>query len=200
MQTYKTLIILDWDDTLFPTTWSLQNNIDYSNNTGKTKKYFTILDNTLYQLLSNLLRYGQIIIITNATTGWIHTSCEFIPKTCNLIKEYINIESARDIYQNVYPDEMSQWKLLLFNDIAHRHNKLYKYQNIISIGDAKYEFDALTNLYNKDSYFGNRLLKSVRFVTTPSFDTLIDELIILNKCIDNIYKNKQHMDMMFNKL
>lgn len=197
MQTYKTLIILDWDDTLFPTTWAVQNNIEYNT---KTEKYFAILDKTLYSLLSKLLRYGQIIVITNATRDWIFTSCESIPKTRTLIKDYVVIRSARDLYQNKYPDDMSMWKTLLFNNVANEHGKIHKYQNIISVGDAKYEFDALTNLYDKNSYLGRRLLKSIRLLTTPSFEVLIDELLIINKCIDTIYGTKKHMDLVFHSI
>ena len=45
-----TLIILDWDDTLFPTSWISKNNIEFLSNENKDLLYnkFLIFDHKLY--------------------------------------------------------------------------------------------------------------------------------------------------------
>ena len=61
----STLIILDWDDTLFPTSWVNKNNIEILNNTDVLyKKYFKNIDISLLKLFKILSQCGDIIIIT----------------------------------------------------------------------------------------------------------------------------------------
>ena len=48
----KTLIILDWDDTLFPTTWVTTNDIDVKNlqdTSPTTVKYFAMVDTEVFE-------------------------------------------------------------------------------------------------------------------------------------------------------
>ena len=188
----KTLIILDWDDTLFPTSWSIRNNIDFTKKEVRDKYivFFAKLDLLLYKLFINLLRYGQIYIVTNAMTKWIVSSSRILPFTQKLLKFRVNIMSARDLHQNSYPNDSFMWKKLVFEDII---NNNVKANNIISIGDAEYEYKALINLHEND----NRLLKAIKFVQNPSFDTVIDQLQVLKKSIKLIVANNDHMDLLF---
>ena len=65
----KSIFILDWDDTLYPTS---------SIGVNQSKKLHD-LDDALYRLLSKLLRIGQIIIITNASVAWVESSSKRFP-------------------------------------------------------------------------------------------------------------------------
>lgn len=198
MKEYKTLIILDWDDTLFPTTWFVKNNINLNNN--KQNQYivfFSRLDSLLSQLLSKLIKYGQVVIVTNATSKWIFLSSNLLPNTQKLIKEKILIVSAREFYQEKYPDQMILWKKLIFKQLVSNYFLDHLLQNIISIGDADYEFYALIDLYNEHSFIKNRLLKTVRFLKEPSFEDLIDELDVLNASLHKLLVSNKHMDLKF---
>ena len=59
--------------------------------------------------------------------------------------EKINIISARGNFQGIFPN-MMDWKKEAFK-VA----KSQKYINVISVGDAHYEYNALIGLYNKDN-------------------------------------------------
>jgi len=194
----KTLIILDWDDTLFPTTWILKNNIDVNNGEIKNKYivYFAELDNVLYKVLINLMKYGTVTIVTNAMTKWVFLSSDIIPNTRNLIKKYIKIISARDMYQKKIP-EMEKWKKLVFEQVVTDHfmNKHF-IENIISVGDAKYEFNALVDLHSNFKK-KKRFLKSIRFMSSPTYESLIDQLEVLNNCVHKVCTSKKHMDLLF---
>mgnify|MGYP003704592463 CR=1 FL=1 len=54
----NTLFILDWDDTLFPTSWFIHNNINLHNSYMRNLyiSYFIELDNVLYKLLKKLIK------------------------------------------------------------------------------------------------------------------------------------------------
>jgi hypothetical protein len=198
----KTLIILDWDDTLFPTSWIVENNIDMTN-TNIQYKYqmlFSKLDNILYKLITTLLKYGTVIIVTNAIKKWISISSSVLPNTQKLIKDNVYIFSARELYQEQYPNEMTLWKKMIFKKIVSQYFLENCIQNIISVGDADHEFLALTDLYDINSIKKIKLLKSIRFMAAPSFDSLIDELQVLNNCLQQICTQKKHMDLKFEDL
>ena len=199
MNKYKTLIIFDWDDTLFPTTWLVKNNIELINEQMQNKYIVTFskLDNLLYKLLSSITKYGKVIIVTNAVYKWIDISLIMLPNTKQLIKRNIPIISAQDHYQEKYPGKMEYWKKMTFQTLTFNHFNTYPFQNIISIGDAEHEFNALINLYNENSVTKKKLLKTLRFIREPSFDALIDQLEVLNNCHLKIVSSKKHMDLFF---
>lgn len=196
---YKTIIIFDWDDTLFPTTWVVKNNINLADDNVKNKfiVYFSKLDMLLYKIFSECMKYGTIFIVTNASFRWAMTSSNILPNTQKLFDKYIKVISARDIYQEQYPTEISMWKKLTFQDLVSKYFNKFPFQQIISIGDADHEFYALTDLYNESSLTKKRLLKTVRLIREPQFDFLIDQLEVLEKSIHKILKSKNHMDLTF---
>ena len=199
MNKYKSLIILDWDDTLFPTSWIIKNNIDIDNKQMQNEYivYFLKLDFLVSQLLLNLSKYGQVVIITNASLKWILMSSAILPKTQQVLKTNTLVISARDVYHNKYPENMNMWKKKAFENIVNNYFENYKLQNIVSGGDAEYEFYALTDLYNDQSIANNRLLKTVRFIKNPSFYDLLDQLDVFNKCAQKVLLNMGHLDLKF---
>ena len=85
---YRTLIIFDWDDTLFPTTWLVQNNIDLADKDMQNKYIimFSRLDNLLHRLLLAFSNKGQTVIVTNASIKWIDVALNMLPNTKQIIK------------------------------------------------------------------------------------------------------------------
>lgn len=180
-----TLIFLDWDDTLFPSSWVIQNNIDLINSFNKSKyiPLFKDLDKTIYNFLKNLQKYAKIIIITNALLSWIQYSLDVLPKTSQIITS-IRIISARQLFQNKYSDIM-EWKKQTFKYVINKENNKGKIMNIISIGDAEYEYKALIDLY-KSYKEKKKLLKSIKLINNPTHHMLIDQLNVLNKAVPDI--------------
>lgn len=200
---FRTLIILDWDDTLFPTSWLVKNSINLSDQNMQNKYlvFFSKLDVILYKLLTNLLKHGKVIIVTNAMKKWVYASSKILPSTHDLIQENIKVISARDLHQHNYPNDNFLWKKLVFKQLSveYFNNKNNYIQNIVSVGDAEYEYMALISLH--DSCLPvTRFLKSIRFLSMPSYDTIIDQLEVLNKSVSKFAKNKKNMDLNFNNL
>lgn len=199
MSDLKTLIILDWDDTLFPTSWIVKNSIDLTDPKVQNRylDLFSKLDNLIYRLLKNFLKYGKVVIVTNAMVKWVAVSTEVLPKSKKIINKNIDVISARDMYQKKMPNDMFAWKRLIFERLVMEHfMDKHKVENIISVGDADYEFQALVDLYEN---FKNkrRLLKAIKFLSSPTYDSLVDQLEVLNNSVSQITTSKKHLDLKF---
>lgn len=182
----ESIIIFDWDDTLFPSSYIQENNIKLDNMND-----FIYLDELIESILIHIHKFGKIIIITNGSLKWILFCLNILPKTKNFIKNHVVIISARDRYSHSY--DVDYWKRLSFQDALKKYyNK--KIKNIISIGDAEYELNALANLHSLDPKL---ILKSIKLIRSPSYDDLIAQLILFKKNIMIICLKKSHIDVKF---
>src|SRR5579872_4810964 len=84
----NTLIIIDWDDTLYPTSWTMENNIDLTDPNSRYKyiSHFEHLDNHLSSALGHMKTLGEVLIITNAMPEWVELSLSVLPKTKKCLK------------------------------------------------------------------------------------------------------------------
>lgn len=189
----STLIILDWDDTLFPTNWVIQNNINLeSTSRNQYLVYFHELDKMLYKFLLKAMKLGTVIIVTNAMPNWVNLSSVVVPKTYKLLKK-IEIISARKNYKHM-SDSSMEWKMFAFRDIIDREFQNPSLMNVISIGDAEYEYQALISLNNIKKH-NRKYLKSVKFIKAPTHDILVDQLGVLHDAIAHIWIKEQHLDL-----
>lgn len=196
IQKQHTLIVLDWDDTLFPTSWFNFNQLNLYNgikSDSKIIKYFKNLDIEIFELITTLSKYGEVVIVTNAVPEWIQMSSIVLPQTCNLLKK-IKIYSARKMFQTKYPNEPMKWKELTFKEIISNKYKNGEFANVISVGDAEYEHTALAKLIGYEKNI-SKLLKSVRFVKNPSNNILLEQLSTLKCAIPIISQKTSHMDL-----
>ena len=194
---YSTLIILDWDDTLFPTHWVISNNMNVGNKLLRHKyiDYFKNLDGVLSKFLQKIIKIGKVIIITNALLEWIGLSSDILPKTTQVLK-HIKVISARAKYQPV-SENIMDWKELAFKNEIASEFKTTQPLNVISIGDANYEYKALISLFNWNQHKSEKILKSVKFIKDPHHHTLIEQLKILDSAIIDIVKLNKHLDLKF---
>ena len=190
----RTLILIDWDDTLFPSSWNMYNKINLNSESDKIKYLgdFQKLDFQLAQTLNRISRYGKIIIITNALLDWIKLTLTVLPKTSQML-ENIEIISARERQQNTNPIIM--WKTKTFIDVIKNNSNV---NNIISLGDADYEYKALINLFN-DITIPHKYLKYIKFIKSNNFETAIEQIIFIRKEIKEICKKKRHIDLTFER-
>ena len=196
----STLIILDWDDTLFPTSWITKNNIEiHAIKNKETIEYFNQIDIALNKLFKTMLKCGDILIITNALINWITISSAILPLLSKLLKSTnIKIVSARGEYQQMSDNPMD-WKKIAFERELNIIMKNKLINNVISIGDAEYEYKALINLYRNDKK-NYKLLKSVKFIRYPNNYQLLDQINVLDNAIIDISMKTSHLDLKFNSI
>lgn len=215
------IFIIDWDDTLYPTTWVNKNSIDVGNTNilEEYKIYFLELDKTISSLLKSLNDVGDVWIVTNANINWIKSCLMGLEMTKRtIITNKIRIVSARDSYSS-NSSSPTEWKILTFQDIMEdiinkiiNRVKSNSYINIISIGDAMYEYMALINLDNfiksfvlnkkpkqasNDNGQFKYFLKNIKFIEKPNFDYIIDQMNVLEKNKNNIVNKLEFIDLKF---
>jgi len=191
----NTIIIIDWDDTLYPTSWTVENGIDLADPKSRTKyiKYYEDLDEHLSATLSHMMTLGEVLIITNAALEWIELSVSVLPKTKKCLKN-IDVISARQRYQN--KTKMHEWKKYTFLEEMVKRSKNKKYHNIMSLGDAEFEHNALINLYNLET-LPHKYLKSIKFIKSTEYMTLLEQIIIIRQHIEKLCNAPRHIDMTF---
>lgn len=195
----NTLIILDWDDTLFPSSWVADNSINNLLDPSVRIKYnkkFKEIDRLVSSLLTKAMSLGKTLIITNAMPTWVQLSGSLLRETNKIIKN-IPVISARKDHGHI--KNMKEWKKLSFLQEFKKHVKKRNITNIISIGDAAYEYKALVNLYNHQERHYDRLLKSIQLKRYPSFDTLSEQLSLMNNNIHKICYHRNHLDLEFDQ-
>lgn len=200
-----TYFFIDWDDTLFVTSFCNDKyiNLKSKNDVENYKLFFMELDKSILFLLEKLKLLGTIYIITNASIEWIKTCLEILPLTKKFImNNKIRIMSARDIYSKITNDPQ-QWKINTFQnviDIIFNNKNNNNILNIISIGDAIYEYNSLLNLddYIQVKHKNNKyLLKNIKFIEKPDFNQVADQLKVLSKNVDNISNTFDYVDINF---
>jgi hypothetical protein len=120
-----------------------------------------------------------------------------LPKTYRIINKNINIISARANFQHINQNNMYVWKELAFKKtVMDFYTNQYNIQNIISIGDADYEYKALIKLYDITNT-KKKYLKAIKFLGAPSLDNTITQINILNNNIADICNHQMHLDKTF---
>lgn len=176
----KTIIILDWDNTMLATTSlgvTITQLLDKYVITDYQKKYLHDTSIVIEKLITLLLTYGEINIITASEQGWVEeTMRKFYPNIQHILSK-IKIYSARSLYEKRYPDNPYLWKHKTFEDVLYPYiRKLGLRKNIISIGDSQCERQALLEVA-KGKF--NTVAKSVKLMDNPSYIHIKKQLEII---------------------
>eukprot|EP01084_Bolivina_argentea_P209278 356515_1 len=178
------MAIVDWDDTLIPTTQIFKNK--QSCDEIITIKQLENIGKMVYQLLVKYIAlYGteNMFIVTNATKKWVylsldkmnemykHLQCQskyehlqsqknittyFDAITDLFTSQRINIISGRDLYAKQYPNQPSTWKNLIFKLITD-----YSIKKAIKMSNTKYSVISIGDSMHefKASYNATKILK-----------------------------------------
>lgn len=163
----QTVIIFDWDDTLFPTTYiredlELSWKVPLQRQKGFSAKVLADIESKMQTLADNVIKLlemaneqGHVVLVTLARDPWVNTSCKnFFPSVGSLIEKLgLPIVYAQEGQQIEYnkvqmmeDDEMEKfWAKVKGKAIKRELEKFYSqyegqsWKNIISIGDSDFE-------------------------------------------------------------
>ena len=194
----KTLIIFDFDDTLFCTKYFDTFALSYQDIFACKVSLEEInpclvrelkqLESTIIELFINLQQNYDIIIISNADLKWIN-NC--LTHFLSELKEHINendikIYSAKNMFSKIVKNS-KEWKSKCFKKVINDRykNDLNSDLNVISIGDSKEEKKAVFNL-TKIHEFRKIHPKFIHMISFPSAASIILQLKYLNDNINNM--------------
>lgn len=98
----STFLVVDWDDTLLPTTWMARNGISLESYLvpASAKEELERLDRVVAAFLQKAsVLYANVMIITNAQPSWVELSSKrFMPETHDVLFANVRDESDRSVY------------------------------------------------------------------------------------------------------
>jgi hypothetical protein len=157
----STAVFLDWDDTLFPSTW-VQNMQRRGQETGKplnikSTPKMKVLCSRIVSFLSAASRVGHVFIVTAASHDFIRKCCRiFFPDLLKVLEDLqVTIIYARPHGDFEHQESFEQWKEAVFRrSLASPHERPLPpqlarfygstgWQNLISYGDQWTDHSAL---------------------------------------------------------
>ncbi|TNV80194.1 hypothetical protein FGO68_gene12863 [Halteria grandinella] len=172
-QKKKSVIIYEWDNTLFPTSF-LQHDTDLLKHKDSQIPIDLIeklakLENEIRLLLNASLEIGSVYIITNHHEGWIQNCTKrFYSGISDLIQSQTTCISGRDLYERLYPHNPPQWKIKAFHEAAlsaHMNSDI-DLHNIVCLS-SNHLLD-IEDAISKDSGLSLTHIKTIQFKEDPS--------------------------------
>ena len=182
-KTNNNIIILDWDDTLFSTSYFL---LKSKKLTIEEQQLFFKLGECVSKFINLSKSFGKIFIITNSTKKWLYkTAYNYLKINENLLDE-VNVISARENFnEEIVPKHM--WKSLIFK-------QLYKYfelsDSIVCISDSINDINEGKKL---KTIFKNNNISTIKFINKPSPIQNIKEINLIIENLGKIINSNYNM-------
>jgi hypothetical protein len=192
----KTLIFMDWDDTLLCSSvlsnQGLKLDSDMENATelvGQMEE----LSTSVISVLNVAMTYGSVVIVTNGETGWVQLSAQkFMPSVVPLL-EKLRILSARSTFEAMFPDSPMKWKFHAFQEsLNQEYADSHCIRNVISFGDSHAEREAI-RLVTRG--LPNTRTKSIKFAERPTIEQLQRQLELVSNCFQYISSHEEDLDL-----
>lgn len=193
-KSFNSIFIFDWDDTLFPTTFLINEeltNLEIDELSEEIKYIFSSLEEAVINILNLAISKGNVYIITNSSINWFnYSSNKYYPNLKNILDK-IKIISARDEYGYMNPVDNKQWKIKAFVNLTNDINTNL-ITNIICYGDSMIELEAAKILA---SNFNDSCLKTIKFKENPEIEDLIWQLNLIEDKFNFIYSKPKSLSI-----
>eukprot|EP01084_Bolivina_argentea_P273234 465368_1 len=203
------LILLDWDDTLFPTSF-IVDLLKTRNSTGfvpVTDEHISLLHKlgtlTLKFLTSIINKYSSenIHIVSNSVDGWIKESLLLAGNISEsykqidilLTKNKITMDSAQTMYAENNSLKNSTpilWKQFCFSAIINSNRTKTKtktkYNHILSIGDQWIDHHAVKQMIETLN-INSSIHHIIKLKSTPNVNDMINEMLYIQALFNQIF-------------
>lgn len=194
----ETIIIFDWDDTICPTTALASADGSLAPPPAESREALQDLVNEARLTLEKAREVGaEVVIVTNATDGWVEASCErWLPGLWPTL-DMLEFVSARSAWEPTGITSPTGWKIATFEDVIRKFYGSTDWKNIIVVGDSCFEHDALDHVAGlaPQGLTKQCRAKSVRFSQQPSVGVLARELQMLRESFDEIVCHDGNLDL-----
>jgi hypothetical protein len=198
LQPCENLIIFDWDDTLFPTTWLREQGLleEEAVITPEQDARLEALADLAALTLETAKRRGGVAIVTNAEQGWVEMSCEAIMPSLQPHLAGVRIVSARSRHEKHGLFAPTTWKCLAFEELVAEFYGVFDQsdvalrRNIVSIGDSEYEMEALKWVATGTDCHA----KCLKLMHQPCLEQLIEQQEQLAGFVDDVVDHDGNFD------
>mmetsp|Transcript_14646 Transcript_14646/g.59612 ORF Transcript_14646/g.59612 Transcript_14646/m.59612 type:complete len:283 (-) Transcript_14646:222-1070(-) len=196
-----TVFLVDWDDTVMPTTFlgDEESRHGFLSLSSYARFTFLELDKLVVSVLKKALSQGRVVIVTNAGEGWVQISAaRYMPMVSALIEEAnIEVVSARSAYYESYPEAPLEWKVHAFYDELQEIQIRSRKVNLVVVGDSlsdQYAAHSVTTRLNEESDL-SVTLKFVKLIDRPNLEQLKKQMSLLLVNLDRLVKYKSAFDI-----
>jgi len=206
----QTIIILDWDDTICPST-HLREHARRDNGgrftlkmDQKTRHELNMLADQAVPLMQNMLTMGKVIIVTNAKRPWVTISCNnFLPQLREFL-DRIPVIYALELVKEGRAKEAGGRRLLTetkavamraaVTDFYSRYPR-QSWKNILSVGDALFEHDAIRQVVAERPKKEGCRTKTIKTIENPTVAGMIVQLSLVNNWMHTIVQTDGDLDI-----
>lgn len=197
----RTLIVLDYDDTLFPTTELRR--LGYTTTVTEDLPDEEVaeireIEDQAIRLVELCSQYGSVILLTNAEGRWLRLSTSsYMPRLHKQLELFSRTVYGRE-FSETCPDDPGKWKELALRDVLHSvKHELRDDQAIrlVSVGDSTFERQAAKDAGADSNSFGNVEVKTVKMMDLPTFSLLKRQLEVLCLALAPILDQRGPMDV-----
>lgn len=212
----QTIIIFDWDDTLCPSTW-MRKHAQFDSEghlkaklDNETRHELQMLADQVTPLIEAAQELGKVIVVTNAKRPWVDTSCRnFLPSCKNTIKP-IPVMYALELLKDLDQQKIDKDGACLLTETKARAMKAavtdfysrypnQSWKNIISIGDAFFEHDAIRQVSRDrphiEGFQKKCRTKTVKLLEGPSIAGMVVQLSIIESWLAKIVQLDNDVDI-----
>jgi hypothetical protein len=212
----QTIIIFDWDDTLCPSSWMRKHaQFDQDGHLKakldqETRHELNMLADQVIPLIEAAQDLGKVILVTNAKRPWVDTSCRnFLPSCKNVVKP-IPVFYALELLKDLDQQKLDKEGACLLTETKARAMKAavtdfysrypnQSWKNIISIGDAFFEHDAIRQVSRERPHMDNMAkkcrTKTVKLLEGPSIAGMVVQLSIIESWLAKIVQLDNDVDI-----
>jgi len=187
--TERVLAFIDWDDTLFPTTWLSDQGLlrdEKAILTEEQQSQLAVLADRVAETLEAAEEQGRVVIVTSAGEGWVQQSClHFMPSLAPHLRRF-PIISARATFEPVGVRCPTEWKRRAFEREVEAFSEMLPAGgalSLVSIGDSVHEHRALLSVAQATP---GSSAKSLKLAERPSIEQLIDEHLLVAGTLEDV--------------
>eukprot|EP00930_Biecheleria_cincta_P100239 TRINITY_DN91872_c0_g1_i1.p1 TRINITY_DN91872_c0_g1~~TRINITY_DN91872_c0_g1_i1.p1 ORF type:complete len:261 (-),score=54.68 TRINITY_DN91872_c0_g1_i1:55-804(-) len=200
----ETLLIFDWDDTVMPSSWVLDEGLRVDDATALSasqEEALAELARLAMRTLKLASRLGTVLLVTNAERGWVELSCQkFMPSLLPCLAT-VKTLSARSEYESAEAPSPFEWKYRAFtNEIGRAFeidprlgdSRQPRRKNVLSFGDSGHEREAVINA---TANMPDTRTKSLKFIDRPGVEELRKQHALIVKCMKQIVHHDGNLDL-----
>lgn len=211
----QALIIFDWDDTLMCSS-------EIKSMKTPDPAEIRSLENMVAHVLKTSIRLGKTTIVTNANLCWVNATASLFMPSLLPILELIEVLSARQSYEEMFPNNPCAWKTHAFRDLISGPQKVASALstcwdqdgvvspqnsissldsgigpnvglNLVVLGDSSAEIQAGRSAV-REHPDPDAILKTVKFKSLPTVNELIGQLQAVANDLERLVLEDRNMN------